>query len=33
MTTNGFGPDKPMDTNDTAAGRAKNRRVEFSITD
>lgn len=29
MSTNGFGPDKPMDTNDTAEGRAKNRRVEF----
>ncbi|MGB1039831.1 MAG: OmpA family protein [Flavobacteriales bacterium] len=31
MTTNGFGPDKPMDTNDTAAGRANNRRVEFTV--
>ena len=31
METNGFGPDKPMDTNDTPAGRANNRRVEFSL--
>lgn len=32
MTSNGFGPDKPMDTNDTSAGRANNRRVEFTVT-
>ena len=31
MTTNGFGPDKPMDTNDTKEGRANNRRVEFIV--
>lgn len=32
MTSNGYGPDKPMDTNDTPAGRANNRRVEFTVT-
>jgi outer membrane protein OmpA-like peptidoglycan-associated protein len=29
ITTVGYGPDKPVDTNDTAAGRANNRRIEF----
>jgi OOP family OmpA-OmpF porin len=27
----GFGPDKPVDTNDTRAGRQKNRRIEFRL--
>jgi outer membrane protein OmpA-like peptidoglycan-associated protein len=27
----GFGPDQPKDTNDTAAGRENNRRVEFNF--
>ena len=27
----GAGPDEPVDTNKTAAGRAKNRRIEFTI--
>lgn len=29
LTTAGLGATKPMDTNDTPAGRAQNRRVEF----
>jgi outer membrane protein OmpA-like peptidoglycan-associated protein len=29
----GFGPDKPVDTNDTPQGRENNRRVEFNIVD
>jgi OOP family OmpA-OmpF porin len=29
----GFGLERPLDTNDTAAGRQRNRRVEFHIVD
>jgi outer membrane protein OmpA-like peptidoglycan-associated protein len=29
LTTGGFGATKPIDTNDTAAGKAQNRRVEL----
>ena len=29
LTTNGFGESKPIDKNDTAEGKANNRRVEF----
>ena len=31
LTTRGAGPDEPLDTNRTPAGRAKNRRIEFTI--
>ncbi len=31
METRGAGADEPIDTNKTAAGRAKNRRIEFTI--
>ena len=32
MDAQGYGPDQPIETNKTAAGREKNRRVEFIIT-
>ncbi len=32
MVSVGFGPDQPIETNKTAAGRERNRRVEFMIT-
>jgi outer membrane protein OmpA-like peptidoglycan-associated protein len=31
LSAEGFGPDRPLGTNDTAEGRARNRRVEFKI--
>ncbi len=31
LESRGFGPDKPLDTNDTEEGRQNNRRVEFQI--
>lgn len=33
LSTRGYGESQPADTNDTAAGRANNRRVGFKITD
>ncbi len=33
LAAEGFGPDRPVDTNKTPAGKAKNRRVEFHIAD
>jgi len=32
LEAHGFGPSKPIETNDTEAGRQKNRRCEFHIT-
>ncbi len=31
LTSSGYGPKRPIDTNDTAEGRQKNRRTEFHI--
>ena len=31
MTTSGVGPDQPVAGNDSAAGRARNRRIEFQV--
>ncbi len=33
LTSQGFGPDRPVQTNNTEKGRAANRRVEFHIID
>jgi outer membrane protein OmpA-like peptidoglycan-associated protein len=32
MTTRGFGESQPIDTNETDLGRARNRRIEFLVT-
>ena len=31
VETRGAGPDEPIDTNASADGRAKNRRIEFRL--
>lgn len=31
LTSEGFGPDRPVDTNETEVGRANNRRIELHI--
>lgn len=31
LTTSGVGPDQPVASNDSAAGRARNRRIEFQV--
>ncbi len=33
LAPQGFGPDQPIDTNATKAGKAKNRRIEFRLID
>jgi outer membrane protein OmpA-like peptidoglycan-associated protein len=33
LESHGYGPTKPVDTNDTPEGRGKNRRVEFKIVE
>jgi outer membrane protein OmpA-like peptidoglycan-associated protein len=32
LTAVGYGPDQPIASNDTAEGRAENRRIEFTVT-
>lgn len=32
MSTSGVGPDQPVTSNDTDAGRARNRRIEFRVS-
>jgi outer membrane protein OmpA-like peptidoglycan-associated protein len=33
LSAEGFGPDRPIDSNTTEEGRRNNRRVEFHIAD
>ena len=32
ITTSGSGPDRPVAANDTPDGRARNRRIEFRLS-
>lgn len=32
LNTSGMGPDQPIASNDTAAGRSRNRRIEFRVS-
>jgi OOP family OmpA-OmpF porin len=32
LTARGYGPDRPRQSNDTAAGQAANRRIEFNVS-
>ena len=33
ITAQGFGADRPLDDNATLQGRARNRRIEFTLLD
>jgi outer membrane protein OmpA-like peptidoglycan-associated protein len=33
LESKGFGPDAPLESNKTRAGKAKNRRIEFKLID
>ena len=33
LAAQGFGQDKPIESNNTSRGRAANRRVEFKVVD
>ena len=33
LESQGFGPDEPIDSNETKKGKARNRRIEFKLMD